>query len=101
MELFQIISIVLVAFIIILLYILRNLLIKVEKYEDFTVKQEEILNSIFNVIKQTGEKLQEIDSKGSFQADDEVGFFFRGIKEIQNDLEEAANPDYAQKEEQG
>ena len=100
MELFQIFSLVLVGIVIIFIYILRNLLIKVEKYEDYTEKQQTVLDNILNIINQSSEKLQEIDSKGTFESDDEVGFFFRGIKEIQNELEEAANPDYAQEKEQ-
>jgi hypothetical protein len=31
-------------------------------------------------------KLQEIDHKGTFKSDDEVGFFFKSIKQIQNIL---------------
>jgi len=100
MELFQIFSLVLVGIVIIFIYILRNLLIKVEKYEDYTEKQQTILDNILNIINQSSDKLQEIDSKGTFESDDEVGFFFRGIKEIQDELEEAANPDYAQEKEQ-
>ena len=100
MELFQIFSLVLVGIVIIFIYILRNLLIKVEKYEDYTEKQQTVLDNILNIINQSSDKLQEIDSKGTFESDDEVGFFFRGIKEIQNELEEAANPDYAQEKEQ-
>jgi hypothetical protein len=100
MELFQIISLILVGIVIIFTYILINLLRKVERYEDYTDKQVDLTNRIFNVIKKSSEKLQEIDSKGSFQSDDEVGFFFRGIREIQNLIEEAADPDYAKKEKQ-
>lgn len=100
MELFQIFSLVLVGIVIIFIYILRNLLIKVEKYEDYTEKQQTVLDNILNIINQSSDKLQEIDSKGTFESDDEVGFFFRGIKEIQDELEEAANPDYAQEKKQ-
>ena len=34
-------------------------------------------------INNTSEKLKQIDSKGTFESDDEVGFFFEQIKNIQ------------------
>ena len=34
----------------------------------------------------TGKKLDEIDQKGVFSSDDEIGWFFNEIKKIQNDI---------------
>ena len=34
-----------------------------------------------NVISNADKKLKDIDAKGSFESDDEVGFFFKQIKE--------------------
>ena len=46
-------------------------------------------------------RMKEIDNKGHFRSDDEVGFFFNGIKEIQDTLEATtSDPNYAQKEKQ-
>lgn len=96
--------ILLISFIVILFvfaYILRNLLIKVEKYEDVTEQQQILLTKIYSTILESKTKLTELDSRGVFESDDEVGFFFNGIKEIQATLEAtASDPNYAQKEKQ-
>ena len=40
------------------------------------------------VINNANEKLKEIDYKGSFESDDEVGFFFKELKNIQESINE-------------
>ena len=70
------------------IYIIFNLLKKNEKLEDIAVKQNEYINSISTIIKESDRKLSEIDSKGIFQSDDEIGWFFKGIKEIQDLINE-------------
>ena len=62
-------------------FALRNLLIKNEKLEDFISKQSDAINSC-------DQRLKTIDSKGSFIADDEVGWFFTEVKKIQEALNE-------------
>ena len=61
-------------------YIIRNLIRKTELLEtwveDFTQTIETVQND-----------LEEIDAKGSFKADDEVGTIFEQIKETVNQLE--------------
>ena len=44
--------VVLVAFIGILVYLLRNVLLKVEKYEDILVNQTEFINQLSEIIKE-------------------------------------------------
>lgn len=39
-----------------------------------------------NVISNADKKLKDIDAKGSFESDDEVGFFFKELKNIQDDI---------------
>jgi len=63
-----------------------NLLKKLEKQEDILLGYFEYLNSISNTIFLTDKKLKELDHKGSFKSDDEVGFFFEKVKEIQDIL---------------
>lgn len=63
-----------------------NLLRKNEKQEDILLGYLKYLDNISRVIEVTDEKLKKIDAKGSFEGDDEVGFFFKNIKDIQNIL---------------
>jgi hypothetical protein len=44
------------------------------------------LNKISDIIEFSDKKLKEVDHKGSFKTDDEVGFFFEEIKQIQGTL---------------
>ena len=49
-------------------------------------RYEEIFIQIDDYIKYSAEKLKVIDSKGSFESDDEIGFIFEEIKLIQEQL---------------
>jgi cell division protein FtsL len=72
--------------VVILGYTTINLLRKIEKTEDIIISQSEFLNKLSTQIKSSSEKLTEIDNKGTFEGDDEIGWFFNEIKKIQNDL---------------
>ena len=72
--------------IIILLYTNYNLLKKNEKCEDIIKSYENYMINLSNTIDFSENKLKEIDSKGSFTGDDEVGFFFQQIKYLQQQL---------------
>jgi len=79
--------------VVILGYTTFNLLRKLEKQEDAMGNQATILasylsylNKISDIIEFSDKKLKEIDHKGSFKSDDEVGFFFEEIKQIQSAL---------------
>jgi len=63
-----------------------NLLKKNEKQEDILAGYMEYLNKISGLIEFSDKKLKEVDRKGSFESDDEVGFFFQEIKQIQETL---------------
>jgi cell division protein FtsL len=60
-----------------------NLLKKLEKLEDTVQNQQKYVEDISNVLEDSSKRLREIDSKGSFSSDDEVGFFFENLKQIQ------------------
>ena len=62
-------------------FALRNLLIKNEKLEDFITKQSEAINAC-------DQRLKQIDDKGIFYADDQIGFFFKEVQKIQEALNE-------------
>ena len=78
----------------------RNLLIKVEKYEDVTQDQTAYLQNISNIVNDSQKHLRNLDEKGVFQADDEVGYFFEQMKNVQKELNRYMLPDnYGKKEE--
>ena len=76
-----ILSIILTAVVMTSFFIIRNLLKKNEALEDFITKQSDAINKC-------DKRLQEIDDKGIFYADDEVGWFFKEIQKIQEALNE-------------
>lgn len=64
-----------------------NLLKKLEKLEDTVQNQQKYVEDISNVLEDSSKRLREIDSNGSFSSDDEVGFFFENLKQIQSILD--------------
>jgi hypothetical protein len=88
-----ILTVILGLMVVILGYTTFNLLRKLEKQEDAMNNQAIILasylsylNKISDIIEFSDKKLKEVDHKGSFKSDDEVGFFFEEIKQIQDTL---------------
>jgi hypothetical protein len=88
-----ILTVILSLMVVILGYTTFNLLRKLEKQEDIINNQATILasylsylNKISDIIEFSDKKLKEVDHKGSFKSDDEVGFFFEEIKQIQDTL---------------
>ena len=77
-----ILSIIVVA----LIFTTINLLRKNEKQEDILLGYLKYLDNISRVIEISDEKIKKVDIKGSFEGDDEVGFFFKNIKQIQEIL---------------
>ena len=62
-------------------FIVRNLIIKNETLEDFISKQSEAIEAC-------DKRLKQIDDKGMFYADDQIGFFFKEVQKIQEALNE-------------
>ena len=62
-------------------FIIRNLIKKNDILEDFIAKQSE-------AIKACDQRLQQVDNKGIFYADDEIGWFFQEVQKIQEALNE-------------
>ena len=69
-------------------YIIWNLLRKNERQEDIINTQNEYIQTISTIMSESNKKIKEIDSKQIFQSDDEIGWFFKGIKEIQELINE-------------
>jgi hypothetical protein len=77
---------ILVVIIGVMSYIIWNLLRKNEKAVDILVSYQNYLNELDDVITFIDERIQEIDAKGTFKSDDEIGFFFDRIKLLNNML---------------
>ena len=82
----EIIIYIIGAVVVILGYTTINLLIKNEKAEDIIVSQREFIENFQSSIEESDKKLQELDTRGSFSSDDEIGWFFNEIKKLQNAL---------------
>ena len=62
-------------------FMIKNLIKKNEILEDFIAKQSE-------ANKACDQRLQQVDNKGIFYADDEIGWFFQEVQKIQEALNE-------------
>ena len=62
-------------------FVIRNLILKNEKLEDFIAKQSEAINAC-------DQRLKQLDDKNVFYADDQIGFFFKEVQKIQEALNE-------------
>ena len=60
---------------------IRNLIKKNDALEDFINKQSDAIAACDT-------RLKQIDQKGVFYADDEIGWFFKEVKKIQEALNE-------------
>ena len=62
-------------------FMIKNLIYKNETLEDFISKQSEAIQAC-------DQRLKEIDDKGIFYSDDQIGFFFKEVQKIQEALNE-------------
>jgi len=69
-----------------------NLLRKVEQSEDelkrrqdAIISYQEYINGLGSTVEFMNKRIKEIDAKGTFKSDDEVGFFFERLKML-NDM---------------
>ena len=69
-----------------------NLLRKVEQSEDelkrrqeAIISYQEYINGLGSTVEFMNKRIKEIDAKGTFSSDDEVGFFFERLKML-NDM---------------
>ena len=63
-----------------------NLMRKNEKQEDILAEYLTYLDQLSKTIDVSDKKLKEIDRAGTFKSDDEVGYFFKSIQDIQDIL---------------
>jgi methyl-accepting chemotaxis protein len=71
-----------------------NLMKQNEVLEDQVTALQDVLDEIKDQVVDINTRLTEIDIKGSFEADDEVGFVFKEIREMANELSDVINEMY-------
>ena len=74
-------SIILTVVIVTSFFIIRNLILRNERLEDFISKQSEAIEAC-------DKRLKQIDDKGVFYADDQIGWYFQEVEKIQDALNE-------------
>jgi hypothetical protein len=77
---------ILTSLLIVCFFIIWNLLRKNELAEDIIISYKIYIEKLSENIEFVDKKLIEIDNKGAFKSDDEIGFFFVKIKELQEIL---------------
>ena len=81
-------SIILTVVVVTSFFIIRNLIKKnenqedvIKEYEDFIIKQSEAITAC-------NQRLKQVDDKGIFKSDDEIGWMFKEVQKIQEALNE-------------
>jgi len=74
------IILILMLLVVVLGFTTFNLLKKNERAEDIISYYEGYMREIDEQIKFIDKRVKEIDTKGTFESDDEVGFFFQRLK---------------------
>lgn len=103
-----ILEILFILIILVLLYIIYIQYHKTEKLIQLVSDQQDIQEQVLERLENTLEEMRQIDLKGAFEADDEVGFIWKNIKGIIDTLSldivnafntEIKEEQYAKKEE--
>ena len=69
-------------------YAIWNLNSKVTTYEEQIEEYQMWIDSFSDTVEDVDKKLKDIDSKGTFEADDEVGTFFTTLKILMGQITE-------------
>jgi len=84
----MIISLICLAFFAsILIYIVYNLVTKLETYEDIVQRQVDYMQNISYIIEESNRQLKQIDDKELYKTDDEIGVLFSHMLDIQKELD--------------
>jgi hypothetical protein len=67
-------------------YVISNLIVQNEKLIRLVEERDIYINNLDLVIEDINKRLQEVDMKGTFASDDEVGFFFNSLKKMSETL---------------
>ncbi len=68
-----------------------NLLKNYERSEEYVENLETWVNQFSKTITDMNQRIKKIDKNGSFSSDDEVGYFFKELKNIINELNSLGN----------
>ncbi len=83
-----ILIIALVLILIFVFFITKNLLNQIEKSEDIITEYENFIVKQSEAIEACNTRLKEVDNRGIFKADDEIGWMFKEFQKIQEALNE-------------
>ena len=67
-------------------YIIWNLNQKVIKLEQIATRQKVIIDSVASIVEESNKQLNAVDLTEAFKTDDQIGFFFRNLQNIQDSL---------------
>jgi len=67
-------------------YIVWNLNQKVAKLEQIATKQKIVIDSVTAIVEESNKQLAQADLTEAFKSDDQIGFFFRNLQNIQDSL---------------
>ena len=67
-------------------YIIWNLNRKVAKLEQIATQQRIIIDSVAAIVSESDKQLKAVELTQAFSSDDEIGFFFKNLKSIQDSL---------------
>ena len=81
-------SIILEVVVVTSFFVIRNLLKQIEKLEDIQTEYENFITKQSEAINASNQRLKQIDDRGIFRSDDEIGWFWSEIKRIQDALNE-------------
>ena len=81
-------SIILTVVITVSFFIIRNLIKKNENQEDVIKEYESFISKQSEAIQACDVRLKEVDDKGIFRSDDEIGWFFKTLQTCQEALNE-------------
>lgn len=69
-------------------YVIYNLFRKVEVLETLAEQHSDYLVRLNDMVEVSTKRLKEIDEKGAFSSDDEIGWFFTYVDQVQSLLKQ-------------
>ena len=67
-------------------YIIWNLNSKLVRLEQIAIKQKIIIDSVAAIVDESNRQLNAVELTEAFKSDDQIGFFFNSLKNIQDSL---------------
>ncbi len=67
-------------------YIIWNLNQKVAKLEQIATQQKIVIDSVAAIVDESNKQLNAVELTEAFKSDDQIGFFFKNLKNIQDSL---------------